>query len=173
MSPPSTNQIQIVKLKNIVITRYNKIRLGRRKLNINIRNIERENRKTEDMIHGFIVSRVIKRVSLDDIECVEILKMDAGKEKEKKFDDYYIKVLKEAVNELSDELVKNIEKQSDNICERIQQRIDGIVDVCETKMAEFENISKVKEADEEKMEQEQIRLSNAVAMCDLALDIIG
>ena len=41
----------------------NKIKYGNRRLNINIRYIEWENRKTEDTIHGFIVKRVSTKVS--------------------------------------------------------------------------------------------------------------
>ncbi|MBR6622313.1 MAG: hypothetical protein IKK91_00200 [Ruminococcus sp.] len=153
------------------LRKYNKIKYGNRRLNVNISNIERENRKTEDKIHGFIIKRVSKRISLDDSECIEILKMDAGKEKETALDNFYKKVLKEAISELSDELSSNIETQSDNICDKIQQRIDNIVDICEAKTVEFESISKVKESDEDNMEQEQIRLTNIVALCDLALEL--
>ena len=155
------------------LRKYNKIKYGSRRLNINISSIERENRKTEDKIHGFIVKRVSKRISLEDDECLGILKMDPGKEKEKALDGFYKKVLKEAVSELSDDLSSNIETQSDNVCNHHQQRIDSIVDVCESKMNEFENIRNIKESDEDKIEQEQIRLTNVIAMCDIALDIIG
>ncbi|MGN0475491.1 MAG: hypothetical protein ACI4IJ_10415, partial [Acutalibacteraceae bacterium] len=40
------------------LKKYNKIRYGNNRLNLNIGSIERENRKTEDKIHGFIVKRV-------------------------------------------------------------------------------------------------------------------
>ena len=42
------------------LRRYNKIQYGRKRLNLNLNSLERENRKTEDMIHGFIVKRVSK-----------------------------------------------------------------------------------------------------------------
>ena len=38
------------------LRRYNKIQYGRKRLNLNLNSLERENRKTEDMIHGFNVS---------------------------------------------------------------------------------------------------------------------
>ncbi|MBQ7433517.1 MAG: hypothetical protein IJV50_08710 [Lachnospiraceae bacterium] len=149
--------------------KYNKIRYGGRSLNINISSIERENRKTEDKIHGFIVKKVATRISLDDSECLGILKMDAGAAKTNKLDEFYQKVLKEAVLELSDILRNSMEKQSDNIEERIQQRIDGIMDICETKTSEFERIQDVKESGEDEMEREQLRLSHIIAMCDYGI----
>lgn len=97
------------------LRRYNKIQYGRKRLNLNLNSLERENRKTEDMIHGFIVKRVIKRISLDDAECTDILKMDRGKKKEEALDAFYKKVLKEAISDLSKELRNSMEKQTDNV----------------------------------------------------------
>ncbi len=154
------------------LRKYNQIKYGRRKLNINISNIERENRKTEDKIHGFIVKRVIKRVSMDDDECDEILRMDKGDAKKEKFNAFYRKVLKEAVGELSKELKDGMEEQTDRVCDTIQRRIDSIVDVCERKTEEFEKIRQVKESDEAAVEQEQLRLSHFVAMCEYGLDLL-
>lgn len=151
---------------------YNKIRYGNKRLNINLSNIEREHRKTEDKIHGFIIKRVSKRISLDDSECLEILKLEPGAEKTKKLDEFYKKVLKEAVKELMDVLRDTMEKQTDIVEDKIQQRIDSIVDVCETKTADFEKIQKLKEKDESKIEQEQIRLSHYVALCEYGMSIL-
>ena len=151
------------------LRRYNKIQYGRKRLNLNLNSLERENRKTEDMIHGFIVKRVIKRISLDDAECTDILKMDRGKKKEEALDAFYKKVLKEAISDLSKELRNSMEKQTDNVEDKIQQRIDSIVEICETKSDEFERIQKVKESDEAKMESEQLRLSYFIALCDYGI----
>lgn len=152
------------------LRRYNKIQYGRKRLNLNLNSIERENRKTEDMIHGFIVKRVGKRISLDDDECTGILKMDPGKKKEEALDTFYKKVLKEAISELSGELRNSMEKQTDNVGDKIQQRIDSIVELCETKSDEFERIRQVKESDEAKIECEQLRLSYFVALCDYGIN---
>lgn len=151
------------------LRRYNKIQYGRKRLNLNLSSIERENRKTEDMIHGFIVKRVSKRISLDDDECTDILKMEPGKKKEEALDAFYKKVLKEAISELSGELRNSMETQTDNVEDKIQQRIDSIVDLCETKSDEFKRIRQVKESDEAKMECEQLRLSYVVALCDYGM----
>ena len=151
------------------LRKYNKIRYGNRRLNINLSHIERENRKTEDKIHGFIVNRVKRRVSMDNDECADILAMDPGKQKEDKVDEFYKKVLKEAVLELSDELRTNMETQTDNVCDRIQHRIDSIVDVCEAKAEEFDRVRELKECGEAEIEGEQIRLSHFVAMCEFGL----
>ena len=155
------------------VKRYNKITYGKKRLNINIERMERENRKTEDAIHGFIVNRVMKRMSLDDKECAEICKMSAGESKKQKFNDFYIKILKDAVNELSDTLRGSMENQSDKICDIIQSRIDSIYETCENKKSEFERIQSVKESGEADIENEQLRLSYMVALCDLGLNVLN
>jgi len=155
------------------IQKYNDtVRYGKTKLNINIRYIERENRKTEDIIHGFIVKRVKEKVSLGDEECKEILAMDAGNAKKERMEEFYKKVLKTAIKDLSEELKKIMEEQTERVCTTIQQRIDSIVDVCESKTEEFEKIRQVKESDEQAVEQEQLRLSHFVAMCEYGLETL-
>ena len=154
------------------VKKYNKISYAGRSLNINISNIERENRKTEDNIHGFVVKRVSKRISLDDSECLEILKLDAGSKKTKELNTFYHKVLTESVIELTSILRDSMEKQTDIIEERLQQRIDSILDTFEIKTLEFEKIQELKNNDENDIEKEQLRLSYLMAICDLGLSFI-
>ena len=154
------------------LRKYNNIKYGHTGLNINIEHILRENRKTEDEINGFIVKRVSKRISIDDSECLEILEMDPGEAKEKKLDEFYRKVLTEAIKELSDMLRKALEQQTDTVEARIQQRIDSILDTCEIKAADFAKIKKLKDNDEIKVEQEQIRLSHIVALSEIGLSLL-
>lgn len=153
------------------VKKYNKIKYGGRSLSINVAHIERENRKTEDKIHGFIVKKVSKRISLDDEECLKILKLDAGTQKTKELDRFYRKVLSEAISELTVILQYAMEQQTDTIEDRIQQRIDSIVDVYEAKADEFEKIQKIKNTDELKLEQKQIELSHLIALCEYALSL--
>ena len=154
------------------LKKYNKIRYGNNRLNLNIGSIERENRKTEDKIHGFIVKRVSKRISLDDTECLEILKLNAGADKEKKMDAFYQKVLKEAVGELTDILKEAMEKQTETVEDSIQTRIDSIVSTVEIKAIEFKEIQNAKDKDEAAMEKEQVRLSHLISLCDYGLSFI-
>lgn len=154
------------------LKKYNKVKYGNQSLNINIEHIQRENRKTEDLIHGFIVKRVAKRISLDDSECSEILKLSPGKEKTQKLDEFYKKVLREAVSELSKKLREIMEDQTDTVEDRIQQRIDSIVDLCEAKQREFSNMKDIKSKDESEMEQQQMKYSHFIAVCECGLSAL-
>lgn len=109
---------------------------------------------------------------MDDDECKNILKMDAGTEKKKKLDQFYRKVLTEALSELTNILRKAMEQQTDIVEDRIQQRIDAVLETCEAKAADFKQIQKLKNKDENKIEQEQFRLSYMVAMCEYGLSFV-
>ena len=151
------------------LKKYNRIRYGSSMLNIDIGQLERENRKTEDKIHGFIVKRVSKRISLDDTECLEILKLNPGAEKTRRLDEFYQKVLKEAIRALKVIIRDAMEKQTDIVEDYIQRRIDSILYTYDSKTAEFEKIANVKKSGQAEMEEEQIRLAHMVSLCELGL----
>lgn len=154
------------------VKKYNKIRYGGNALNVNISQMEREQRKTEDEIHGFIVGKVSKRISLDDEECKSILKLDAGRNKTKKMNEFYKKVLIEAMTDLKKLLRDSMKSQTIIVEDHIVSRMNTITYTVTGKTNEFNNIKDIKDTDESKMEQEQIRLSYLISLCDKTLNII-
>ena len=154
------------------VRKYNRIRYGNNMLNVNLSQMERENRNTEDRIHGFIASRVVKRISLDDEECKSILKLDPGRQKTKRLNEFYRKVLKEALTELKDLLRESMKNQVLIVEDHIVGRMDTITYTVTSKTNEFNKIQDIKDTDESKMEQEQIRMSYLIAMCDKSCAIM-
>ena len=155
------------------VKRYNKIIYGKKRLNINIERLLRENRETDDSIRGFIEKSVMRRISLDDKDFLQICDIDNEEEKQKKFKAFYKSVLDDAIKDLSNILRSSMENQSDKICDIIQSRIDSIYETCENKKSEFERIQSVKESGEADIENEQLRLSHMVALCDLGLNVLN
>lgn len=155
------------------VKRYNKIIYGKKRLNINIERLLRENRETDDSIRGFIEKSVMRRISLDDKDFLQICDIDNEDEKQKKFKAFYKSVLDDAIKDLSNILRSSMENQSDKICDIIQSRIDSIYETCENKKSEFEKIQSVKESGEVCIENEQLRLSYMVALCDLGLNVLN
>lgn len=155
------------------VKRYNKIIYGKKRLNINIERLLRENRETDDSIRGFIEKSVMRRISLDDKDFLQICDIDNEDEKQKKFKAFYKSVLDDAIKDLSNILRSSMENQSDKICDIIQSRIDSIYETCENKKSEFEKIQSVKESGEADIENEQLRLSYMVALCDLGLNVLN
>ena len=76
-----------------------------------LKSLVREGRKIRNSVDKSIVNHIAKRVSLDDAECLQILKMDSGEEKREAFISFENKVINEALNALS----KNV-RESLNDC---------------------------------------------------------
>jgi len=66
-------------------------------------------------INGGIKGPLSKRMSLDDSECLSILKMDSGSEKEQAMTRFTKKVIGEALNNLSKNVRIALNKQSEDI----------------------------------------------------------
>ena len=138
-------------------------------LSINIERMLRENRSMEDNIHGHIKKYVQKRVSIDDSECLEILKREKGHEKGCEMKIFLDKVLKEVMDELIKKIKKIIQEQSDNVSDHIQSRINDIEMASINTIEKYKNIEKLKENNEDGFEAEIINLGYNVSICDRAL----
>lgn len=68
---------------------------------INIRALKKNKEKIKKEITGSIKNPLAKRMSLDDRECLAILRMDAGEDKRQKMTKFTQKVIKEALENLS------------------------------------------------------------------------
>lgn len=75
-------------------------------------------------IDGAIKNPLAKRMSLDDAECLNILKMDAGNEKQKAMTNFSQKIINEAV----DNLAKMVR---DSLKEQVEEIEDYLTDLCE------------------------------------------
>lgn len=152
-----------------MLKKQNKIEYAGRKLNLNINAIERDNRETEDMIHGFIKKRVLKDVSLDNSECLEVLSMEKGEEKKKAMKKFLDKVMSKAIIDLSEELKKVIRRQSENVEDKVQVRIDEIEHSLNDNMKNFDKIKSLKESDSAELEKEKLELISVSSVCSMGM----
>ena len=117
----------------------------------------------------FIKKYVQKRVSLDDIECLNILKMDSGSDKEKSMTDFSNKVLKEAINKLSERIKKSIEEQCENVFFEIQDRVSLVQQSATEVLDKFKEIEKLKLQDEVGLEKEKSRIVYCISLSEKVL----
>lgn len=143
------------------------------KLNINIERLEKQNRETEDIIRGYIKKKIQKRVSLDDDECLEILKMDKGKDKKNAMTNFLNGILKEAMNGLSKEIEKILQKQLDNIKDQINVRIESYTERANEKMESFKEIEKIKNSDEHELEERIASLEYKHSLCSFGISLLS
>ncbi len=155
-----------------MLKKQNQKTFAGRKLNLNISAIERDNRETEDMIHGFIKKRVMVDVSLSNQECLEVLKMEKGEEKKKAMKKFLDKITSTAIIDLSEELRKVIRRQSENIEDRVQVRIDEIEASLDDNLKKFDKIKSLKETDSNELEAEKLELISVSSVCSMGMALL-
>ena len=143
------------------------------KLNINIERLEKENRHTEDIIRGYIKKKIQKRVSLDDDECLQILKMDSGSEKGTAMTNFLNSILKEAMKGLSREIEKTLKAQLENIKDQINVRIESYTERSNEKLESFKELEKIKASDEHKLEEGIAGMEYKHSLCSFGLRLLS
>ncbi len=140
--------------------------------NINIQRLEKYQRDIESKIKGNLRNYLTKRVSLDDKECLEILKMEAGKNKEKKMNKFGKKVIQEALERLSNEIYRITKAQRELIEEVLNQKIDELILNNKKKLKEFKRIEALNEKDKKEIEENKANLQLSIDKSSVALNNI-
>ena len=81
----------------------------------NLKRVERNRSKIKGAIMGSVKNPMAKRMSLDDSECLRILKLDSGTEKKKQMKKFSKKVINEAFSNLSVKVRDVLNEQSEDI----------------------------------------------------------
>lgn len=85
-----------------------------------------------------MVSVIEKRMSLDDVECREILRTYAGSTKARKLDDFGERVLRKAQSALIKNIAEVLDEQTNDINSFLQEYIDEKESSIARKKDEFE-----------------------------------
>lgn len=81
----------------------------------NLKALKTGKKRIAKSITGGIKEPLAKRMSIDDSECLSILKMDSGLEKKQAMTKFTQKVIKEALNNLSKNVRETLNEQTDDI----------------------------------------------------------
>lgn len=134
---------------------------------INVSRIERTMLIVEREIKGNLKSYISKRVSIDDTECLEVLKLEAGLAKEKEMKRFSEKILQKGLNNLVKDVKKVIKEQNDIVNDVIGEKLEDIKFNLDKQIEEFNLLEESKLKTEEevnKMRNEflvKIKLSEA------------
>lgn len=128
----------------------------------NLRELKKGKRKISRTIKGGITTPLSKRMSLDDSECLRILKISSGSEKKKAMKKFAKKVMKEALKNLS----KNVRTALNEQGEDIEEYLVGIVEEQEKAAREL------KEAFDKMIEDDGLEQSDKEKNCVNPLYVI-
>ena len=139
------------------------------KFNINILRIKRNKINIERKIKGSFKKLLSKRVSIDDPECLNILKLDAGKEKRNKMNNFGNKVLREAAYNLCLDIKESLLDQQEYIESCIDDKVEEFIVMQEELISKLEQIEDAYKDGKEKIDEEKNNILLKLAICELAI----
>ncbi len=139
---------------------------------INTSKIKRNKVKVERQIRGTFKKHLSKRVSLDDSECLSILKLNAGEQKRKRMNSFGNKVLREAANNLCLDIKESLLEQQEYIEECLDEKMEEFIMIQSQMMDKFDKLEQAYEEGKDKIEEEKNNILSKLAICELALSSI-
>lgn len=158
---------------NIILSKVNDCETGGKKLNLNLTNLKNEAEKIRRDKKNFITNYVNRKISLDNDECVNILEMEDAYERNEEMNELRQELAVEALEEFRDEVKSDIGIQTDVILEKIESRLSDMEDMTQKKAADVDNIYKMKQQDDDKLELKIINVALDTAICDLAMELVN
>jgi hypothetical protein len=141
-------------------------------VDINVNKIERAMGKVERKIKGNLKRYISKRVSIDDSECLEILKMDEGYKKEIAMKKFSESVLRLGLKELIKDIKNIIKKQNDIITDAIEERLQDIKSNLEKEVEEFNLLEKSKLQTESEVDKLKNELIVKIQLSEACMDLL-
>lgn len=139
---------------------------------INISKIKRNKLKVERQIRGSFNKYLSKRISLDDSECLSILKLDAGEAKRKRMNLFGNKVLKEAIYNLCLDIEESMLEQQEYIEKCLDEKIDEFIIMQNEMIDKFDKLEQAYEDGKDRIDEEKNNIILKIAICNLALSSI-
>lgn len=139
----------------------------------NISSMKRQLRYIADDIDGTAMNHMKKRISLDDSECLSVLKLPAGDLKGTRMRELKKKIYSEAIGIVSEKIRKSILNVLDNISDTVEERVVEIEIKAEEKKKSFEIISD--DSKENILKKEEVKLDSAYfsSIGSLGEDLLG
>jgi hypothetical protein len=125
--------------------------------------------RVKNSINGSFKKHLAKRVSLDNNECLKILQMSAGKEKEKAMHDFGKKVINEALKTLSEQITRIIREQNDEIQEFLEDVLEKQEKELSTMQNQFNSIAIQTENDVLNKEKAKLTPVILIGVTDMVL----
>lgn len=141
-------------------------------LKINTSKIKRNKLKIEKKISGSFKKHLSKRVSLDDSECLSILKLDAGEQKRKRMNLFGNKVLRESANNLCIDIKESLLEQQEYIEECLDDKMNELIRIQHEMINKFDELEIAYEDGKDRIDEEKSKILSKVVICELALSSI-
>lgn len=131
--------------------------------------IKRKTNNFLESLHGIFEIYTTKRISLDDEECVNILKMMPGEPKSQKMADLKKKVFKESVDEINKRLLEFSNDFFEDIETSVNTRLEGLEEKLNEKTDIFGKIANSNNEQNEEFEKITLKSSYISSLSEYVL----
>ena len=149
---------------------FNTKNYGGKKLNIDFRSIEQENKEMEARVKTLVGDMMRDRLVLTDPELALILEEQDDKKRAKNFEAFERKIRKAANDKLKEEIENIVRKQQDIISSAIENRLNELNGSVQRSDEAFQKILALKESDESALEEQKVQYIYQCGVCDLLLN---
>lgn len=129
------------------------------------------NRACKDL-KGTFAECVNKRFSLDDAECVKILKLPAGDMKNQKLQQMKQDVFVQAGNEIINSIKDTVDEFSDTIQDAFEEHLDRLEETIQNKTDAFEELSTGFNGDKKALESVILKADYVISICSYANNFV-
>lgn len=127
---------------------------------------------TLDGLDEIFDSCLSKKFSLDDSECVSILKMQPGEAKANRMSEFKKSVFTQAIDDVCKCIEKSIEDFFDSINDTFMIKINSMASAIEEKSNAFEKMTIDREKTDLGIETTRLNASETVSIADIAFEIL-
>lgn len=143
------------------------------KLELPINNVRKEMRNLEKKVQGSIKKYVSSKISQDNQEVMEILKMKAGEEKTNKIKKLADRVLSEALDIFAKKVKKTVEAQGKIISNLLEGNLNQITATMKAQSEAYEELERAKATGEQELQNKKKEIDYVISLCDLAISEIN
>lgn len=122
------------------------------------------NRACKDL-KGTFAEYVNRRFSLDDAECVKILKLPAGDMKKQKLQEMKQDVFVQAGNEIIGSIRDTVDEFSDIVQDAFEEHLDRVEETIQNKTDAFEELSTGIDGDKQTLESVILKADYMISVC--------
>ena len=143
---------------------------GGKKLNIDFRSIEQENKEMEARVKTLVGDMMRDRLVLTDPELALILEEKDDKKRAKNFEAFERKLRKAANDKLKEEMENIVRKQQDIISSAIEKRLNELNGSVQRSDEAFQKILALKKSDDSALEEQKMQYIYQCGVCDLLMN---
>lgn len=148
----------------------NKKTYGGKSLNINIKNLQDKSDELKKEIIGFVGDRMDEQLVLTNAELSTILEERNDSKRAKNFDEFCIRIKKEALGSLGTKIEKTVRKQEAMVRKEIEVRLEEVDKSMNEALKSYSELLDIKGKDTEKLQEQQMQYIYKYELFDIFLD---